>query len=107
MRYKATFAIGLGAGYLLGTKAGRQRYEQIVRAARQFRDNPTVQETAGVMQAQAADLLGQAKEKAADRLVHSKVGDRLSGTKIGEKLAATGGRPNEMGGTAGSNGVPR
>lgn len=32
--------VGVIAGYILGTKAGRARYEQIVRAARAFSGNP-------------------------------------------------------------------
>jgi hypothetical protein len=45
------------AGYVLGTKAGRERYEQIRRAARKVGNDPRVQAKAH----QAADL---AKEKA-------------------------------------------
>ena len=89
MRYKATFAIGLAAGYVLGTKAGRQRYEQIKRTARGLKDNPTVQETAGVVQAQAVDLLSTAKDKAAEAISHTKVADKLAHTKVGEKLGAS------------------
>lgn len=33
MRGRILFVIGLGAGYVLGAKAGRQRYEQIASAA--------------------------------------------------------------------------
>jgi len=43
-----TFAAGLAAGYVLGTRAGREKYEQIAAGARQVRANPTlgqVQET--------------------------------------------------------------
>lgn len=45
------------AGYVLGTRAGRERYEQIRRYALRVKDDPRVQETSQ----QAADL---AKEKA-------------------------------------------
>ena len=31
MRYKATLVMGIAAGYILGARAGRQRYEQIKR----------------------------------------------------------------------------
>jgi hypothetical protein len=103
MRYKATFAIGLGAGYVLGTKAGRQRYEQIKRTARGLRDNPTVQETAGVVQAQAVDLLSTAKDKAADAISHSKVGDKLAHTKVGERLGAGGAPAGSPNGSIASN----
>ena len=44
-------------GYVLGSRAGRERYEQIKKVATRVKDDPRVQEKA----AQAADL---AKEKA-------------------------------------------
>ena len=43
MRFKTGFLIGLGAGYVLGAKAGRERYQQIVEATHAFLDNPGVQ----------------------------------------------------------------
>jgi hypothetical protein len=43
MRFKTGLIIGLGAGYVLGAKAGKERYEQIVEATRAFMDNPGVQ----------------------------------------------------------------
>lgn len=45
------------AGYVLGSRAGRERYEQIKRVATRVKDDPRVQEKA----TQAADI---AKEKA-------------------------------------------
>jgi hypothetical protein len=37
-----TFAAGLAAGYVLGTKAGRERFDQLVRGVRKVGDHPTV-----------------------------------------------------------------
>ncbi len=37
-----TFAAGVAAGYVLGTRAGREKYEQIVEAARGFVGQPAV-----------------------------------------------------------------
>lgn len=54
---KLTLLIAGGIGYVLGTKAGRERYEQIKDAAQKVKANPTVQEKAQ----QAADM---AREKA-------------------------------------------
>ena len=65
MRYKVTFLVGVGAGYVLGARAGRDRYESLARTARGFADTPAVQEAAGVLQAQAASLAQQAKDKVA------------------------------------------
>jgi hypothetical protein len=43
VKFKSALLLGLGAGYVLGTKAGKERYEQIRAATRQFMDNPGVQ----------------------------------------------------------------
>jgi len=68
MRYKATFVMGFAAGYVLGAKAGRERYEQIMRTARGLSENPAVQSTAGLLQAQATNLVGTAKQAVVDHL---------------------------------------
>jgi hypothetical protein len=68
MRYKMTFAIGFAAGYTLGAKAGRERYEQIRRTARGLSENPAVQSAAGVLQAQATNLAGTARDKVVEKL---------------------------------------
>ncbi len=68
MRYKATFLVGFGAGYVLGARAGRERYEAIARTTRRLLENPAVQETAGVLQAQAISLVDDARRAAADAI---------------------------------------
>jgi hypothetical protein len=47
MRFKSGFLVGLGAGYVLGTRAGQERYQQIVEAASKLRENPSVQRLTG------------------------------------------------------------
>ncbi len=42
---KFSFLAGFAAGYVLGTKADPQRYEQIKAAAVKVKENPTVQQT--------------------------------------------------------------
>jgi len=37
-----TLAAGFAAGYVLGTKAGREKYEQIAATARKLSSHPTV-----------------------------------------------------------------
>jgi hypothetical protein len=68
MRYKATFALGFAAGYTLGAKAGRERYEQIRRTVSGLSESPAVQSAAGLLQAQAGNLVGTAKNKVVDML---------------------------------------
>ena len=46
MGFKRGLIVGLGVGYVLGAKAGRERYEEIKAAWQRFTGNPTVQ---GVM----------------------------------------------------------
>ena len=67
---KLSFIAGFGAGYVLGAKAGRERYEQIRKSAAKVAENPRVQsatdaakEKAGEVAAVAADV---AKEKAGE-----------------------------------------
>jgi hypothetical protein len=46
MGAKRGFIVGLGVGYVLGAKAGRQRYEDIMRWWHQFTGSSTVQRAA-------------------------------------------------------------
>ncbi len=59
---KLAVAAGFAAGYVLGSKAGRQRYEEIVAQARKVAGNEKVQSTAGVLQAKGTDLVEKAKQ---------------------------------------------
>ncbi|MFG1954800.1 hypothetical protein [Micromonospora sp. NPDC048830] len=77
MRGKIMFLGGLAAGFVLGARAGREKYEELVVRGRKVLDHPTVQEAAGVAQAQANRLYSEGK-------------DKLSQTKLGEKLGANG-----------------
>jgi hypothetical protein len=43
MRGRVAFWFGLVVGYVLGAKAGQERYQQIVDATKSFRDNPGIQ----------------------------------------------------------------
>ncbi len=49
--------LGIAIGYVLGSRAGRERYEQIKRWSYRVGDNPAVQGIAGMVRAQAADLV--------------------------------------------------
>jgi hypothetical protein len=46
MGTKRGFIVGLGVGYVLGAKAGRQRYDDIMRWWQQFTGSPRVQRAA-------------------------------------------------------------
>ncbi|HZG96155.1 MAG TPA: hypothetical protein VEZ46_15740 [Mycobacteriales bacterium] len=68
MRYKATFVMGLGTGYVLGSRAGRNRYEQISRLASSVWQKPMVQGATGTVTQQAGSLLGAAKSRVSNRI---------------------------------------
>ena len=43
MRGKFGIAVGLAAGYVLGTRAGRERYQQLTASAKRLADDPSLQ----------------------------------------------------------------
>ena len=73
MRGKLMFISGLAAGFVLGSRAGREKYEEIRANAKKVWESPSVQEAAGVAQAQATKLYSEGK-------------DKLQSSKLGEKL---------------------
>jgi hypothetical protein len=60
---KLSFLAGFGAGYVLGAKAGRGRYEQIRRAWEHAKDDPRLQGLAGVAQARADAVLSSVRTR--------------------------------------------
>ncbi|MQY11419.1 hypothetical protein SRB5_15350 [Streptomyces sp. RB5] len=46
MAYRIAFVAGMAVGYVLGARAGRERYEEIKKAARDFSQNPAVRNAA-------------------------------------------------------------
>ncbi|WFE31579.1 hypothetical protein [Micromonospora sp. WMMD975] len=106
MRGKIMFLGGLAAGFVLGARAGREKYEELVVRGRKVLDHPTVQEAAGVAQAQATRLYSEGK----DKLGQSKIGEKIS-TGNGSKSGLTeadkpfAGTPAAVGSKAGTSGT--
>jgi hypothetical protein len=99
MRGKLMFIGGLAAGFVLGSRAGRQAYDELVVTAKKVKESPTVQEAAGVVQAQATKLYSQGKDTVTDKLGNTKLGERfLSGTD-GEPVSVGGSRTTDTPGT--------
>lgn len=73
---KLSLLVGAAIGYVLGARAGRERYEQIVSLGRKVAGSQTVQSTAGVLQAQVDDLRNRARD-----VVHAKrhAGEQAAG----------------------------
>lgn len=55
---KLTFAIGLVTGYVLGARAGRERYEQIAKTVRGIAGHPAVVKARFVARSKAKGMAG-------------------------------------------------
>ena len=60
---KMSFLAGFGAGYVLGARAGHERYEQIRRAWEHAKDDPRLQGLAGMAQARADAVLASVRSR--------------------------------------------
>ncbi|MET7359666.1 YtxH domain-containing protein [Streptomyces sp. NPDC005562] len=78
MRYRLTFVVGLALGYVLGTRAGRERYEQLKKSAREISQNPAVRNTVESATQQGREVAGKALHS-----VSEKVGDRMPDSVAG------------------------
>ena len=106
MRARITFLAGLAVGYVAGTRAGRERYEQMVKFSRKVAENPTVQKATHTAGSKAAELSKAAGQKAAEQMPKvaesaknsaSKVRDRIPGRNSGDAdiITANGTRPGD------------
>ena len=87
---KATFLIGFSTGYLLGAKAGRQRYEQIMRQARTIMRKPAVQDATSTLKDQAGSALGSAKKVVTEKVGHKDGKADAPGTAYATVAGSTG-----------------
>ncbi len=99
MRYRFVFFTGLGIGLVLGTRAGRERYELMRKLARKVADSPAVQQAAGALQAQAAGYAKAAGGKVANRAgaARAKVGGALHDHVPGMRVRESNGHPADGG----------
>lgn len=58
------FLLGAAVGYVLGTKAGHERYEQLKRTYQRVADHPAVQGAAGVVRARVEERVNGGKHTA-------------------------------------------
>jgi hypothetical protein len=90
---KLSHLIAFGAGYVLGAKAGQQRYEQIKNAAFRIKDNPRVQSA-------ASTVAETAKEQAP--VVAQTIGQKV--THAAGVAASTAAAHSPFGSSSGANG---
>jgi hypothetical protein len=96
------FVVGLGVGFVLGTRAGRERYDQMVKVTRKAADSPAVQQAAGAIQAQAAGLVKTTKDKLADQV--PKIAESARG-KAGTARSKAGTARSKVGSTLHDHGA--
>ncbi|MFL6112768.1 MAG: hypothetical protein ACJ786_15655 [Catenulispora sp.] len=67
---KVTLVAGLGAGYVLGARAGRERYDKMAAVVRKVVRAPAVRQTANVVQVQAFEITRNAASKGREAVGH-------------------------------------
>ncbi|MHA7240349.1 YtxH domain-containing protein [Arthrobacter sp. TMS1-12-1] len=93
MKNKLVFAAGMAAGYVLGTRAGRESYEQLRTKAQELWNSPKVQD-------KVSSTTGTIKSKAPE------VQESLKGVlKKGASGPAGGGTPTPATGTTPTTGT--
>lgn len=120
MKGKFLFVVGLGIGYVLGTRAGRERYEQIRKAAEDIWNQPKVQEGVDTVKDFAMSRAGDVSDAVLDgakKIVRqisstqtsttrsSSSSSKSSGSKSsGSKSSGSSGRNTSKSGSSGSSG---
>ena len=92
MKGKILFVVGLGVGYVLGTRAGRERYEQIRKAAQDVWNQPKVQEGVQTVKDFAMSRAGDVGENVLDgakKLVAQVSGSQTSSTRSSSARSAS------------------
>ena len=88
---KLTLLAGVGVGYVLGAKAGQERYQQIKRMAEDLMGRPQVQQATESLQSTAGDLAAKAGATVKDTVsstIHRSSVD-LTGTPMEGSPATT------------------
>ncbi|WNM34972.1 YtxH domain-containing protein [Streptomyces sp. Li-HN-5-11] len=96
MRYRLVFVAGLALGYVLGTKAGRERYEQLRNSARQVAQNPAVRNTAETAAQQGREFAGKAYHAVSEK-VGDHVPDSVAQRVRSMRAHSTNGRADDWG----------
>jgi hypothetical protein len=86
MKGKILFLTGLGLGYVLGTRAGRERYEQIKTTVGRLWNDPRVQRQVDTVGAYVKDKAPDVVEFVSDSA--KKVAAQVSGTKTSSTRSA-------------------
>jgi hypothetical protein len=61
--YRMSFVVGFAAGFVAGSRAGREKYDQIVSFAKTASEHPAVQQAAGQASTAAQNVGSQLQDK--------------------------------------------
>ena len=92
MRYRAAFIVGFAVGYVVGARAGRERYEQIKQASQKVAASPPVRKATQVAGDKATELTKVAKDQAASRVPKLTETAKSSASKVRGQLDRLPGR---------------
>ena len=86
MRGRVTFVAGLAIGLVAGARAGRERYDQLMRFTHKVAENPTVRKATSAAGHKASELASAAGHQAADKLPKITEQAKQSATKVRGQL---------------------
>jgi hypothetical protein len=87
MRGKLLLLVGLGAGYVLGTRAGREKYDQLKSTVTGFWEDPRVKKQVKNVQEFAKDKAPEVVDFVTDTT--KKVTDQIGGKASGAKSSSS------------------
>lgn len=106
MKGKLTLLVGAAIGYVAGTAAGRQRYEQLKQQAKRAMESPKVQEAAAEVQQKVADVASKATHAATDKLKNGSSESDPPSTSSRPSTATSPTSPTPSASSASSTGAP-
>jgi hypothetical protein len=98
---KVTLGLGFGVGYVLGARAGKDRYQQIVQAAQGFLGRPEVQQTIS----KARDAAPAPLQGSIDKLTEAASGGQSSSGTSSTGTSRSGTSSTGTSGTGAAAGV--
>jgi hypothetical protein len=100
MGYRGMFVVGLAVGFVLGARAGREKYDQLVKYGHQIAENPKVQKATSTVTAKTTELTKTAAAKAPD--FAKTAGAQVPKIVTSAKQLAVDKFPSRFGGKAGT-----
>jgi hypothetical protein len=105
MAGRLKWAVALAVGYVLGARAGRERYEQIAEQARKFSNRPEVQNAAGKVRDQLNTGVERVTRRAGTRLQEARTSSGTAQQSQSEPPPAPPAQPVGRGQQGTSTGV--